>query len=304
MASLELRRGGRPGESLTAALDPEYVAARSVLLDALVALAGHRDALVVVGAQAVYLRTEPMKAYQDFTTDGDLVLDPGLLSARPGLEEAMRQAGFHLKNEDAGHPEPGIWEASVSVAERAEDLVIPVDLIVPEAVAPPGGRRGARLGGVHGRRAARRAVGLEGALVDHSVIEIPSLNEADSRQIRVKVAGATALIVAKVHKIGDRADQPDRLTDKDGGDIFRLMLASTPSQAVEQLGALLGDARAADATHRAIGQLDDLFGGPRSVGTQMAVRAMTGAMAPETVIEVCTSFTRDTFDRLGEAGLR
>ncbi|WP_392748906.1 hypothetical protein [Streptomyces sp. LN590] len=32
-------------------------AARKVLLDALIALDGHREALTVVGAQAVYLRT-------------------------------------------------------------------------------------------------------------------------------------------------------------------------------------------------------------------------------------------------------
>lgn len=287
-----------------AALDPEYIAARGVLLDALDALADHRDAIVVVGAQAVYLRTEPMEAYQDFTTDGDLALDPDLLAKRPGLEEAMHQAGFRLKNEDTGHPEPGIWEARIPAAERADDLVIPVDLIVPEAVAPPGGRRGARLGGAHGRRAARRAVGLEGALIDHSAIEIPSLNEADTRRVRVKVAGTTALIIAKLHKIGDRADQPDRLTDKDGGDVYRLMLASTPKQTAERFGVLLADPRSADATHRAIGLLDDLFAGRRSVGVQMAVRAMTGVVPPETVIEVCTGFTVDALDRLDGAGLR
>ena len=108
-----------------AVLDPEYVAARSVLLDALDALADHRDAIVVVGAQAVYLRTEPIENYQDFTTDADLALDPDRLADRPGLEEAMRRAGFRLKNDDTGHPEPGIWEARVSVAERVDDLVIP-----------------------------------------------------------------------------------------------------------------------------------------------------------------------------------
>ena len=37
--------------------DPYYVAARRVLLDALEDLAEHRDAIIVVGAQAVYLRT-------------------------------------------------------------------------------------------------------------------------------------------------------------------------------------------------------------------------------------------------------
>jgi hypothetical protein len=289
---------------MAAAPDPEYVAARRVLLDALDALAAHRDAVVVVGAQAVYLRSEPMEAYQDFTTDGDLALDPHLLSERPGLEEAMRRAGFHLKNEDTGHPEPGIWEARVSVAERSDDLVIPVDLIVPEAVAPPGGRRGARLGGEHGRWAARRAVGLEGALVDNSVVEIRSLDEGDARRVAVNVAGTTALIVAKLHKIRDRAEEPDRLTDKDGGDVVRLMLSSTPEETVERLGVLLGDPRSSEVTRQAIVLLDDLFGGPRTVGTQMAVRALTGVMASETITEICTGFTRNTLDQLGEAGLR
>lgn len=38
-------------------LAPEYVAARRVLLDAFVALEGHLDNLVLVGAQAVYHHT-------------------------------------------------------------------------------------------------------------------------------------------------------------------------------------------------------------------------------------------------------
>jgi hypothetical protein len=37
-------------------VDPEYVEARRVLLDALEALAPHAEALVIAGAQAVYLR--------------------------------------------------------------------------------------------------------------------------------------------------------------------------------------------------------------------------------------------------------
>lgn len=38
---------------------PQYIAARTVLLDALEALAQHQPALVVVGAQAVYLAPAP-----------------------------------------------------------------------------------------------------------------------------------------------------------------------------------------------------------------------------------------------------
>ena len=37
-------------------VDELYVLARKVLLDALTALGSHRDAIVLVGAQAVYLR--------------------------------------------------------------------------------------------------------------------------------------------------------------------------------------------------------------------------------------------------------
>ena len=37
-------------------MDELYVIARRVLLDALDALGGHRDAVVLVGAQAIYLR--------------------------------------------------------------------------------------------------------------------------------------------------------------------------------------------------------------------------------------------------------
>lgn len=43
------------------ALDPLYVAARRVLLDALTLLAPHGDAVIVVGAQAVYLRTGELR---------------------------------------------------------------------------------------------------------------------------------------------------------------------------------------------------------------------------------------------------
>ena len=55
----------------------EYVKARSVLLDALDGLGPHRDALVLVGAQAVYLHAhEADFATAPTTTDADLALVP------------------------------------------------------------------------------------------------------------------------------------------------------------------------------------------------------------------------------------
>ncbi len=84
----------------------EYVEARRVLLNALDALNDHLEAVVLIGAQAVYLRSEGrLSGYQPFTTDADVVLDPTLLRPAPPLGQAMRNAGFALT------PEPGIWEA-------------------------------------------------------------------------------------------------------------------------------------------------------------------------------------------------
>lgn len=55
-------------------LDPLYIAARRVLRDALEALAPRGDAVIVVGAQAVYLRTGAGElGIAPYTTDGDLV---------------------------------------------------------------------------------------------------------------------------------------------------------------------------------------------------------------------------------------
>lgn len=141
-------------------VDPVYVAARRVLLDALQALSAHRDALVVCGAQAVYLQTGGNHlAVAPYTTDGDVAIDPAQLREDPLLESAMGEAGFQLALYD-GHVEPGIWHARTTVEDN--EIVVPVDLIVPEGAATGGGRRGARLG-VHGPRAARRALGLDAA---------------------------------------------------------------------------------------------------------------------------------------------
>ena len=60
--------------------DPEYVAARRVLPHEFGALGAHRKAVVLVGAQAIYLRVGAGDiAVAPFTTDGDLALNP----ARP-----------------------------------------------------------------------------------------------------------------------------------------------------------------------------------------------------------------------------
>lgn len=127
-----------------------YRLARRVLLDALQALGPQHEALVLVGAQAVYLHTgDANLVVAPYTKDADVALDPALLQDEPLLADVLGKAGFRPGEH------PGSWHGQSD---------IPVDLLVPATLGGPG-RRGARLG-VHGNRAARKVAGLEGALVD------------------------------------------------------------------------------------------------------------------------------------------
>lgn len=66
------------------------MAARRVLLDALEALRDQLDAVVLVGAQAIYIRTGVAEfAVAEYTTDADLALDPAELRDQPEIEQAM-----------------------------------------------------------------------------------------------------------------------------------------------------------------------------------------------------------------------
>ena len=195
--------------------DRNYIDARETLLDAVDALGPHSDAVILVGAQAIYVHTEGEDssfAVSPFTYDADLALDPELLARNPTIVEAMSRAGFRLGDQ------PGLY----SREGRSQ-----VDLLVPEAVGGSG-RRGARLG-VHGNRSAMKVRGLEGALVSHTVRKVTSLVPSADRSCSLKVAGPAALLVSKVHKIGERLDGPDvgrqEQLPKDAFDIYRLLRA-------------------------------------------------------------------------------
>jgi len=51
---------------------------------------------------------------------------------------------------------------------------------------------------------ARKAIGLEGSILDHDLMEVGALDGTDFRRFTVRVAGPAALIVAKVYKLRDR----------------------------------------------------------------------------------------------------
>ncbi len=75
----------------------EFVRARETLLDALGALETHRQAVILVGTQAVYLHTHATDtefSVSPFTYDADIALDPSRLANEPKIVEAMQAAGF------------------------------------------------------------------------------------------------------------------------------------------------------------------------------------------------------------------
>lgn len=264
----------------------EYIEARRVLLDALHGLRGQLDAVVLVGAQAVYLRTiGRMPTYQPYTTDADLVIDPAHLGDRPPLGELMTAAGFELSRE------PGVWHAVVRRPGIDDDIVVPVDLIVPMDVAAGSGRRAARLGGDHGKATARKSDGLEGALVDNGPILIAALESSDPRSVVVNVAGEAALLVAKLHKLGERAARaPDRLEAKDAGDVYRILDVIDTRDMAERLASLLSDSRSERATRTGLGYGDQLFRTPNSPGVRLGVEALRTTLPEPTVRAVFTTY--------------
>jgi hypothetical protein len=271
--------------------EPEYVAARRVLLDALDALGEHRNAIVVAGAQAIYLRAgAPVLPIADLTTDADLALDPALLAPAPELEALLKEGGFdHVERN--GALEPGSWQISATV--RGKAVKIPLDLIVP-ADAAGGGRRSAELG-PHGDRAARRSVGLEAALIDNESMRIAALDHADRRSTKARVAGLPALLIAKAHKISDRVDEGrgDRTADKDASDVVRIMQSMPPTRMAATLAEIRKDPAAGDSTALGISHFQELFGRRNGEGIAMAIRALERAMPAERVRALCLVYASE-----------
>mgnify|MGYP001358456642 CR=1 FL=1 len=265
-------------------VDPLYALARRVLLDALGAFGDQRNAIILVGAQAIYMHTgDADLAVALFTTDADIAFDPAALLPDPKLEEAMGKAGFVPDPEQIG-----IW--------RGEHEGVSVDLLVPAAVGGAG-RRGARLG-PHGNKAARKVRGLEGALVDNAPTDIEALENGDVRRYTIRVAGPTALLVAKLHKLGERQNEPGRLADKDALDIYRLLRAIPVEVLGNRLRLLLRDPRSAEVTAEAIGYLGSLFGTTTSAGSLMVARAVVPLEDPATVAASSVALSDELLSRL------
>ena len=266
--------------------DRYYIDARETLLDAVEALERHSDAVVLVGAQAVYVHTENEDesfAVSPFTYDADIALDPRLLRSSPAIVDAMSRAGFRLGDQ------PGLY----SREDRSQ-----VDLLVPEAVGGPG-RRAARLG-VHGNRAAMKVHGLEGALVSHSRRMIGSLDPNTDRSCVLKVAGPAALMVSKVHKVGERLQDPDirrrSQLPKDAFDIYRLLRAIDTAEMASEFVLLLSHEVSSLVTSEALSMFQRMFSAPSGIGTDLLVRSVPALEDSDFIVASSVALSQDLLE--------
>ena len=264
--------------------DQRTISAREGLLDAVEALGPHGEAVILVGAQAVYVHTGEADAgfaVSPFTYDADIALDPALLGNAPTIIDAMVGAGFNLTDQ------PGLYRRESGAQ---------VDLLVPAAVGGPG-RRGARLD-VHGNRAAMKVHGLEGALVSHAPKEISSLVPGSDRSCVMEVAGPAALLVAKVHKISERVDDPVRsmAIDKDAFDIYRLLLAVDASELASEIGLLQANRISSNVTAEALTKFQELFGAQSGSGTKLVIQHVLGLEDSDYIAASSEALSQDLLD--------
>ena len=259
-----------------------YVHARSCLLDAAEALKVHLDSVVLVGAQAVYMHTGDTEfAVDEYTTDADFAIAPSDLAESPLIATLMNAAGFKHQGQ------PGQWRSPGGVD---------VDLMVPELLAGRGSRS-ADLG-AHGSSVARRATGLEAALIDRERRMITALDPNDGRSIEMSVAGPGALLVAKVHKIADRSATPNRLSDKDALDVLRLLQSVSTGDLCARLASLQRNGLSGSVTNEAMAQAGALFGASDSIGVRMAMRAVGTLEDPDFIASSMVVLVGDLLDEL------
>lgn len=277
-------RSGLPGTA-----SPQLVRARDTLLRALHGLERHLDSLTLIGAQAVYEHTKQyVQAAPTFTNDGDLGVDPSLVSAEPDIAAAMIGLGFAPKFRDR----PGIWTLPITTSDPDPPSI---DLLVPESVAGPG-RRSVQLGPGHGISAVGRAAGLEMALIDRASALLMPLPGGTATPVTVGVAGPAALLCTKSYKLAERVaaarrGSADRVKAKDAGDVYRLIATTDPADV-----AVTFDRCERHATYGAavtVGReyFDGLFAND-GIGVDLAIQDLADDLDEDTVRAIVTRWMR------------
>ncbi len=146
--------------------------------------------------------------------------------------------------------------------------------------------------------------GLEGALVSHKVRKIRSLVPGADRSCLLKVAGPAALLVSKVHKIGERLEDSDirrqEQLPKDAFDIYRLMRATDTTELASEFGLLQSHDLSRRVTYGALSTFERLFGSRSGTGTDHLVRSVGTLDDPAFIMESSVALSRDLLKATSE----
>jgi hypothetical protein len=144
--------------------------------------------------------------------------------------------------------------------------------------------------------------GLEAALVDFATINVDGVGGQDVRRVRVKVAGVGALLVAKLHKFGERVSSFRALENKDAHDIYRLLMSTDTCDMTSLLRELLADPLSGNVTFEALAILAEHFAtGPQATGSWMAGGAETIVGSPEEVSRTVATLATDLIAAVNSA---
>ena len=180
--------------------DPLYVEARIALLDAADALSEQLDAVVLVGAQAIYLHTGDADfATAEYTTDADLCVAPPDLSDTPLLAELSWEPAGSFSGSIPGRGSVRMGSLLTSWFPRCWPVSAPAGLASALTERKqPGEPRVWRERSLTGRPRI-------------SALLIPATND----RLRCWSPGPPRSLVAKVaQKIADRAGTGDRHNER------------------------------------------------------------------------------------------
>ncbi|WP_220093728.1 hypothetical protein [Flexivirga caeni] len=140
--------------------------------------------------------------------------------------------------------------------------------------------------------------------MDVDAMDVTALDPDDPRVRSFKVVGPAALLVAKLHKLGERINAPQRLNDKDAHDAYRNLRTTQTAELGMAFARLLEDPLSASATREALRYAEELFAaGPEAIGAMMAGRAELGVGSPEEVSVATAILASDLVVSLRRDGL-
>ncbi len=134
--------------------------------------------------------------------------------------------------------------------------------------------------------------GLDGAIIDADVMRLTALESSDYRAFDVRVAGSSALLVAKVHKISERHGT-DRQTDKDALDVLRLLRGTETGDLADRWQKLLTDKRSEGVARSGLALLEAQFAKRGGIGVEMAIRSAGVLADPAEIAASCEALAAD-----------